>query len=719
MRVLVLAFFAMVLTACGGGSSDSNTDSSFTNADSPTEAPKAISNLRLSVSGEDTFTFRWTDADGATYYNLWEKKDSASNYTRVGSGISPSRVGYDDPYNYTAQVSARLNALFIVQSCNDIGCAISTPLSVSDFYTPPTPTPTPPVVITEFQLIFSQTKRFDFAWPTTEGATHYKLMENADGNSGFTQVGENIASGTLAYSHIVSLYNRMNAQYILQSCNDSACNDSKTISVNDNLASSVGYFKPSNSSYSDKFGHSIDLSSDGTTLVIGAPYEKSNTSGINGNQFSDVATRSGAVYIFTLDGSNTWSQQAYIKSSNSERYDYFGYSLDLSEDGSTLAIGAYGEDSNAIGINGNQSNNDEEDSGAVYVFNRDNNNNWTQEAYIKPSQSKRGDDFGKTLSLSSDGNTLAVGAPNENGDATGVNGTISTPSRFIDSGAAYIFNRNVSVWSQTAYVKASNTSDVDRFGTIVNISSDGKNLAVSAVSEAGVSPGINGDQTQSSNAPSTGAVYVFTLDEGLTWSQQAYIKSSNPNIYDAFGTDISMSENGNTLAVSAKGESSSAIGVNGNQLDNSTPHSGAVYVFTRDIYNNWTQQAYIKASNSTEYTMFGGSIDLSSDGNTLAVGNRDESSNAIGIGGHQNNSTASFSGAAYIFSRDMDNTWSQKAYIKASNTSVYDNFGTSVKLSSSGQVLAVGASSEGTQATGVNGDQTNNNRNGPGAVYLY
>jgi hypothetical protein len=64
----------------------------------------------------------------------------------------------------------------------------------------------------------------------------------------------------------------------------------------------------------------------------------------------------------------TWSQKAYLKASNSEAGDAFGASVALSGDGNTLAIGATGEDSNATGVNGAQSNNGEPDSGAAYLY---------------------------------------------------------------------------------------------------------------------------------------------------------------------------------------------------------------------------------------------------------------------------------------------------------------------------------------------------------------
>ena len=100
------------------------------------------------------------------------------------------------------------------------------------------------------------------------------------------------------------------------------------------------------------------------TLAVGAYVEDNNATGIGGSQSNYGAVGSGAVYVFTRSGT-AWSQQAYLKASNTEANDWFGFSVSLS--GNTLAISAAAEDSNATGVGGSQSNNDAGSSGAVYV----------------------------------------------------------------------------------------------------------------------------------------------------------------------------------------------------------------------------------------------------------------------------------------------------------------------------------------------------------------
>ncbi len=394
-------------------------------------------------------------------------------------------------------------------------------------------------------------------------------------------------------------------------------------------------------------------------------------------------------------------QRAYLKASNPDSNDLFGYHVAL--DGDTLVIAAPGEGSVATGVNGIQVDNSASRSGAVYVFTRS-GGGWTQQAYLKASNTGAVDLFGETLALS--GDTLAVGATNEDSSATGVNGDQTNNSTF-SSGAVYVFTRNGGVWTQQAYLKASNTGTNDLFGSALSMSGD--TLVVGAFGEDSSATGVDGIQTNNS-ASNSGAVYVFTRNGGA-WTQQAYLKASNTGAADFFGSALAL--DGDTLAVGATDEDSSAIGVNGDQTNNSASNSGAVYVFTRSG-GVWMQQAYLKASNTGGNDSFGGTLALS--GDTLAVGAKQEDSHATGINGDQADNSALNSGAVYVFTR-MSGVWAQQAYVKASNTDGNDLFGGALALD--GDILTVGAKQEDSHATGVNGDQADNTVADSGAVYVF
>ncbi|ULA65549.1 MAG: Integrin alpha beta-propellor repeat protein [Nitrospira sp.] len=327
-----------------------------------------------------------------------------------------------------------------------------------------------------------------------------------------------------------------------------------------------------------------------------------------------------------------------------------------------------------------------------------------QQAYVKASNTGATDKFGGSAAL--DGDTLVVGAYQE--DSSRV--TVTRPDESVpDSGAVYVFTRTNGDWSQQAYLKASNARVGDHFGTALTLSGD--TLAVGAPRED--SSGVNGDQADNS-APDSGAVYVYTRTNG-TWAQQAYLKASNAGMGDFFGSALAL--NGDTLAVGAPQEDSAATGVNGNQVDSSASNSGAVYVYTR-TNGTWAQQAYLKASNTTSFNRFGNALTLS--GDTLAVGAPQEDSASTGVNGNQDqgdvNSQATNSGAAYVFTR-TNGSWTQQAYLKASNTGLADYFGTALVLS--GDTLVVGAKGEGSEATGVNGDQISDDAAGSGAAYVF
>lgn len=196
-----------------------------------------------------------------------------------------------------------------------------------------------------------------------------------------------------------------------------------------------------------------------------------------------------------------------------------------------------------------------------------------------------------------------------------------------------------------AYIKDSNTDGLDCFSSAISISADGDYLTVGAEFEDSNSVGINGNQSNN-GALNSGAVYIFTRSSGV-WVQQAYIKAFNTETNDNFGSALSLRADGSRLVVGASSEDSNAIGIGGNQADNSQSGSGAVYSYER-LGSVWLVGDYIKASNAQSGDVFGIVITLSADTNRLVIGALGEDSNATGIGGDQTNNAASFSGAVYV-----------------------------------------------------------------------
>ena len=364
---------------------------------------------------------------------------------------------------------------------------------------------------------------------------------------------------------------------------------------------------------------------------------------VNGSERCDSSPDCDSSCNFTIPN----TQQAYLKASNTGENNGFGYSVAISADGNTLAVGAFRESANASGINGDETQTDDAaGTGAVYVFTRT-DATWSQQAYVKASNPQHFALFGHSVSLSADGNTLAVGASGENSGATGINGDqtdLSQPS----SGAVYVFTRAASTWSQLAYVKSSNTNADQGFGSALAMSNDGSTLAVGAPGEASDATGINGDQANLDDA-GAGAVYVFTTD-GTTWSQQAYVKASNTTAGAAFGSAVALTTDGNVLAASAISDSSQSNTINGDESDTSDENAGAAHVFTRGGSSpTWVKNAYVKAANTAAGLSFGFSIAIAADSDTLAVGGIGDDSDATGINGDGSNTSSNSSGAAYVF----------------------------------------------------------------------
>lgn len=330
----------------------------------------------------------------------------------------------------------------------------------------------------------------------------------------------------------------------------------------------------SNTEAGDVFGFAVSLSRD--TLIVGAPYEASNGRGVNGTQNNNSTFAAGAAYVFLREGTN-WVQQAYLKASNSKVSstpqqdvlgDLFGFSVAV--DGDTIIVGAAEEDSDATGVNGDQSNTRAPRSGAAYIFVRG-GNTWTHQAYLKASNTGRGDSFGGSVAIS--GDTAVVGAYQEDSNARGINSDPNNNSR-SNSGSAYVFVRRGADWTQEAYLKASNPDAEDWFGRSVTISGD--TISVGAPFEDSTATGVNGSQT-SNAADGSGAAYLFTRN-GTSWSQVAYLKPSNSSFCWAYGFSVALS--GDLFIAGASGEFSNAIGVNGNQRNSNAIDSGAAYLYT-------------------------------------------------------------------------------------------------------------------------------------------
>lgn len=410
-------------------------------------------------------------------------------------------------------------------------------------------------------------------------------------------------------------------------------------------------------------------------------------------------TSSGAAYIFVRTG-DTWSEQAYLRASNADIDDVFGSVVALSGDGNTLAVGAAGEDSADRFINGNQTDNAAQQAGAVYVFIRI-GTVWSQQAYIKAANADVMDLFGTALALSANGDVLAVGAPSEDSAETGTAGT-GASNAAMNSGAAYVFTRAGTVWSPAGYLKASNTGVDDQLGFALAMSADGATLVVGAPGEDSGATTIDGPQGD--GVDSGGAAYTFV--KTATWNQTAYVKPTTIDFGDSFGRALALSGDGQLLVGASPGDDATA------------PNSGSVFTFRR-TGDSWNTAEKLQAFMPGDNDQFGVSVATTTTGADVYMGASNEDSAATGTGGDQTDNSVSDSGATYAYSRPKTGIgWMNGFYRKPSQTGIGDNYGYALAVNGDGHAIAVGIPWEDSAARGIDGDASDNSRDDSGAVEI-
>ncbi len=246
-----------------------------------------------------------------------------------------------------------------------------------------------------------------------------------------------------------------------------------------------------------------------------------------------------------------------------------------------------------------------------------------------------GNDYtGSSVSITGDGNTVAVGVPNRK------HPTYDSP------GSVLIFTRSGSTWTQQQEIFASDATNSAYFGCGVSLSSDGTTLAV--------------------GAKNVSKVYIYTIS-GSTWSEQHKLEDGSggqPNSPGRFGTSVSLTSDGNNLAIGSPG-----LHYSGNDM-------GEAYVWIRSG-STWSYQAQIVPSTRSARDGFGHNISISrSDGNTIAVGQIYEYSH--------------FPGYAWIFTRS-GTTWTQEAQLRANGIQNGDHFGRNLDLTGDGNHVVIGA----------------------------
>jgi hypothetical protein len=357
-----------------------------------------------------------------------------------------------------------------------------------------------------------------------------------------------------------------------------------------------------------------------------------------------AAIDAGSVYVFKLSG-GSWETKQKLTATDAAPSSYFGRSVTISADGTTAIIGAAHDNENG------------KSAGAAYIFERS-ESGWSQQAKLFPDGGAPYATFGGTCELSPDGSTAFIGAEE------------SDYSNRDMSGVVYVFKYSGGSWRQQAKVAPNNGSRYDQFGSSIALSGDGTTAII----------GAHNDDNQ--GVKKAGAAYVFVEEDG-EWQEQVKLLPENPNTREFFGRATAISRDGDTVLVGAMWDN-----------DPNGEKGGSVRVYDAGG-GEWTRQTILGADDGDSRDRFGTDIGLSSSGTTAVISaNRDEDP-------HGENA-----GSAYVFEQ-VDGTWSQQSKLIPEDSDEGDRYGSSVALSSDAKMTVLGA-------VGVNRQGT-----GAGAAYVF
>ena len=434
------------------------------------------------------------------------------------------------------------------------------------------------------------------------------------------------------------------------------------------------------------FGAGVSLSADGSTLAVGAPYDPSGALGVNADPTDRSRTDAGAAHVFVRSGV-TWVQEAYLKPANAHAAVEFGRLVSLSKTGDTLIVGVP-QDS------------DPKFSGSAVVFRRV-GGRWTEEGYLRSSLGGSGGQFGVSVALSDEGDTAVVGALHSAGHGT-AGCEFATGAKDLCRGAAYVFERTNGRWEERAILRPPEwmslpypVLDALLMGTVVRVSGDGNVVAALA----------------------TGTLLTFT--RGPKWMFEASTAlpapRHDPDPLIGFGPRGGYSITPMSLAISSDG-STLAVG------EPEPPARGETFASRVEVFarrdGNLSKTATVQPLASRPDAKFGWRVALSGAGERLAVGAYADSGGQGGTNPNPCASTVEGAGAAYLFALEGA-TWKERAFLKARRVNQAANFGRSVALDALGATLVVGAPGDPSNASGIDGDESDTSTPYAGATYVF
>ena len=392
-----------------------------------------------------------------------------------------------------------------------------------------------------------------------------------------------------------------------------------TVKANEVITNSIHSFFAYDASKSKKlrasqgqensqFGYSVAISSD--WAIVGTPGDT-----INGQEGAGSAT------IFYRGSDGNWETRNKLQSANPQKNDYFGSSVAIY--GDWAIVGALYDSTKA------------HFAGAVYLFHRQNNNDWVFHSKIHPSNPSESSRFGNSVAIWED--WFIVGAWYDD-------------TKAINAGSAYLFYlENDGTWKQKKKIQAFKNENNQQVDDQQESASFGTSVAISGNWALVGAPKYNSDLTQ---VKDSGAAYIFQL-ENNTWTGHSKIRSDFPEEYDLFGGSVGIS--GEWIIVGAE-----------NKKVDSIVNAGAAYLFHLDKNKTWKRHSRIEASDKRSNHTFGYSVAIAV--NWAIVGAIGSDPDSLSMG------------AAYLFYRESDNQWREYSKLESSDPALFDMFGSSVAI---------------------------------------
>ena len=362
----------------------------------------------------------------------------------------------------------------------------------------------------------------------------------------------------------------------------------------------------------DYFGNSAVTSADGLTIVVGAPYD------------NDKGPDAGSAYVFTKQTDGSYLQTQKLLAADGAVQDYFGCSVAISADGTTVAVGAF--------TGGG------EGTGTVYVFTKQAKGSYLQTQKLLAADRTLGDYFGFSVATSEDGSTIVVGAHCDD-------------DKDIDSGSAYVFTKQADgSYLETQKLLATDGAAGDNFGVSIALSGDSLTIVVGAFS--------GGDEGNSS-----GSAYIFIKQTNGSYAETQKLVAIDGATYDYFGFSVAVSEDGSIVVVGAPYD------------DDKGSVSGSAYVFTKQANGSYLETQKLLPAGGAGQDYFGYSVAVSADDSTLIVG------------ASWDNDKGPDAGSAYVFTKQSDGSYLQTQKLVASDGVGDDYFGGSVAVSNTSVVV--------------------------------